>query len=42
MKKYLKESLSEIKPMYQAYNKAIIELAEQNENIVVLYADFPS
>jgi len=42
MMKYLNKSLSEVKPMYQAYNEAVIELAEQNENIVVLYADFPS
>jgi transketolase len=42
IKEYVRESLNELKTMYQAYNEAIIELARQNDKIVLLYADFPS
>lgn len=42
IKEYVRENLNETKTMYQAYNEAIIELAKENDRIVLLYADFPS
>ncbi|MGC8912049.1 MAG: transketolase family protein [Nitrososphaeria archaeon] len=42
IKEYVRENLNETKTMYQAYNEAVIELAKENDRIVLLYADFPS
>jgi len=39
--KYLREKPGEPKSMYSGHNEALIELADENENVVVLYADFP-
>lgn len=39
--KYLREKRGEPKSMYSGHNEALTELADENENIVVLYADFP-
>jgi transketolase len=36
------DPLGEIKDMYAAYGEAVIELAEKNDRIVLLYADYPS
>ena len=38
---YVREPLGEMKTMYEAYNEAMLELAEKNSHIVVLYGDFP-
>ncbi len=38
--KYLREQFGGPKPMYAGHNEALIELASENEDIVVLYADF--
>jgi len=35
------EPPGEMKAMYQAYNEAMVELVKKNENIVLLYGDFP-
>jgi len=37
---YILDPLGEMKDMYAAYNEAIIELAEINDKIVLLYADY--
>jgi len=39
--KYLREHPGEMKMMYTGHNEALIELAEENEDVVILYADFP-
>lgn len=38
---YVMESPGETKAMYAAYNEAMVELAKKNDNIVLLYGDFP-
>ena len=38
---YVLEPLGEMKTMYEAYNEAMVELSSKNDNIVLLYADFP-
>jgi transketolase len=38
---YVREPLGEMRTMYEAYNEAMLELAEKNSSMVVLYADFP-
>ncbi len=38
---YVMESLGEMKAMYATYNEAMVALAPKNENIVLLYGDFP-
>jgi len=38
---YVMESPGETKAMYAAYNEAMVELAKNNDNIVLLYGDFP-
>ena len=38
---YVMEPPGEMKAMYQAYNEAMVELVKKNENIVLLYGDFP-
>ncbi len=38
---YVMESPGEMKAMYAAYNEAMVELAQKNDNIVLLYGDFP-
>jgi len=38
---YVMESPGETKTMYAAYNEAMVELAKNNDNIVLLYGDFP-
>lgn len=38
---YVLDPLGESKPMYGAYNEAMVELLKKNENIVLLYGDFP-
>jgi transketolase len=40
-RKYVREPLGETKTMYEAYNEAMIELAERNDDIILLYGDFP-
>jgi transketolase len=39
--KYLRDQLGEMKVMYAGHNEALIELADENEDVVLLYADFP-
>lgn len=39
--KYLRDQPGEMKMMYTGHNEALIELAEENEDVVILYADFP-
>ncbi len=39
--KYLREKPGEPKSMYSGHSEALIELADENEDVVVLYADFP-
>ncbi len=39
--RYLREEFGEPKSMYAGHNEALIELARENEDVVVLYADFP-
>ena len=38
---YVMEPFGESKTMYEAYNEALVELAKENSDIVVLYGDFP-
>jgi transketolase len=38
---YVMEPLGEMKAMYQAYNEAMVELVKKNEDIILLYGDFP-
>jgi len=38
---YVMEPPGEMKAMYAAYNEAMVELAKKNDNIVLLYGDFP-
>ena len=38
---YVMEFPGEMKAMYAAYNEAMVELAQKNDNIVLLYGDFP-
>jgi transketolase len=40
MSEFLKESFNESKAMYSGHNEALIELADENPNILLLYADF--
>jgi transketolase len=39
--KYLRDQPGEMKMMYTGHNEALIELAEENNDVVILYADFP-
>ena len=39
---YIMDPLGEMKDMYAAYNEAIIELADKNDSIFLLYADYAS
>ncbi|MCW4032660.1 MAG: transketolase family protein [Candidatus Bathyarchaeota archaeon] len=39
--KYLRDQPGEMKMMYTGHNEALIELAEENRDVVTLYADFP-
>lgn len=38
---FVMEPFGESKTMYEAYNEALVELAKENSDIVVLYGDFP-
>lgn len=40
MSEFLKETFNEFKTMYSGHNEALIELAEENPNILLLFADF--
>lgn len=37
---YVREPLGEMKTMYAAYNEAMLEMAEKNSRIVLVYGDF--
>jgi transketolase len=39
---YILDQSDETKDMYAAYNEAVVELADRNDKIVLLYADYPS
>ena len=38
---YVLKQTSEVKNMYEAYGEAIVELAENNSSVVLLYGGFP-
>ena len=39
---YILDTFGEAKDIYAAYNEAIVELADKDERIVLLYADYAS
>lgn len=41
MSEFLRESFNESKTMYSGHNEALVELADENPNVLILYADFP-